>query len=117
MTSSGEEEGLQRQPLAVQARGGVLLVGIRVVPSASRTEVRGVYGDRLKIAVNAPPKGGKANARLILALAGWLGLRSDQVAVQTGHGGRDKVVAFSGIMEEELRQRLIRLLPDVESAR
>ena len=117
VTSSGKQEGLNPKAPVIQARGGVLLVGVRIMPSAPRTEVRGVYGERLKIAVNAPPEGGKANARLVQALAGWLGLRADQVAVQIGHGGRDKVVAFSGIMEEELRRRLNRLLPGGEPAR
>ncbi len=69
------------------------------------------------MAVNAPPEAGKANARLVQALAGWLDLRVDQVTVHTGHGGRDKVVAFSGIMEDELRGKLKRLLQDAEQAR
>jgi uncharacterized protein YggU (UPF0235/DUF167 family) len=70
-----------------------------------------MYGARLKIAVNAPPEAGKANARLVEALAGWLGLRADQVEVRSGHGARDKVVAFSGVEEDELRKKLNRLLP------
>jgi uncharacterized protein (TIGR00251 family) len=90
---------------------------MRVTPSAARTEIRGVYGDRLKVAVNAPPEAGKANSRLVQALAEWLDLRADQVTVQTGHTGRDKVVAFSGIMEQELRAKLNRLLQDAEQAR
>jgi uncharacterized protein len=81
-----------------------------VIPSAARTEVRGVYGDRLKVAVNAPPEGGKANNRLVEALAGWLGLRENQIWVETGHAARDKVVAFSGIIEHDLRDRLSKLL-------
>lgn len=85
-------------------------MGVRVIPSAARTEVRGVYGDRLKVAVNAPPEGGKANARLLQALAAWLDLRVDDVTVRSGHGGRDKVVAFSGTTEDELRERLSGLL-------
>ena len=87
-----------------------MVVGVRVIPSATRTEVRGVYGDRLKVAVGAPPEGGKANARLIQALARWLELRVDDVRVESGHAGRDKVVAFSGMMEDELRDKLNRLL-------
>lgn len=102
---------------AILARGGALLVGVRVMPSAARTEIRGVYGDRLKVAVNAAPEAGKANARLIQALTGWLDMRAEQVAVHAGHGSRDKIVAFSGIMEEELRGKLKRLLHDAEQAR
>jgi uncharacterized protein len=89
-------------------------VGVRVIPGAARTEIRGVYGDRLKVAVNAAPEGGKANARLVQALATWLDLRMDEVTVQSGHGGRDKVVAFSGIAESELRDKLSGLLHEAE---
>jgi len=117
VTSSGDGEGLNTEAPAIHARGGLLLIGVRVMPSAARTEVRGVYGDRLKVAVNAPPEAGKANARLVQALATWLGLRDEQVAVRVGHGGRDKVIAFSGIMEATLRSRLNRLLQDSERAR
>lgn len=117
VTSSGDGRGLSAEAPAIRARGGLLLIGVRVMPSAARTEVRGVYGDRLKVAVNAPPEAGKANARLIQALAMWLGLREEQVVVHAGHGGRYKVVAFSGIMEATLRSRLNRLLQDPERAR
>jgi uncharacterized protein len=72
--------------------------------------MRGVYGDRLKVAVNAPPEGGKANARLLQALAGWLDMPVDDVRLESGYTGRDKVVAFSGIMEDELREKLNRSL-------
>ncbi len=87
------------------------------MPSASRTEIRGLYGDRLKVAVNAPPEAGKANARLLQALCSWLGLRADQVTVHSGHTGRDKVIAFSGIMEAELRNRFDRSLREAGQAR
>ena len=110
VSSSGDDGGVGAAAPAIHARGGALLVGIRVIPSAARTEMRGVYGDRLKVAVSAPPEAGKANARLIQALAGWLELRVDDVRVESGHAGRDKVVAFSGMMEDELRDKLNRLL-------
>lgn len=110
VTSSGDEEGVGAPTPAIRARNGALLVGVRVIPSAARTEMRGVYGDRLKVAVSAPPEGGKANARLIQALAGWLEIRVDDVRVESGHAGRDKVVAFSSMMEDELRDKLNRLL-------
>ena len=109
VTSSGDG-GASPGTIGIHSRDGALLVGVRVLPSAARTEVRGVYGDRLKVAVNAPPEAGKANARLVQALAAWLGLKADMVTVRSGHGGRDKVVAFSGMTENELRDGLARLL-------
>lgn len=69
-----------------------------------------MYGDRLKVAVSAPPEGGKANAGLVESLADWLDVRTEDVRVESGHASRDKVVAFSGIEERELRDRLDRLI-------
>ncbi|OFW61055.1 MAG: hypothetical protein A2133_04470 [Actinobacteria bacterium RBG_16_64_13] len=85
-------------------------VGVRVSPSAPRTELRGIYGDRLKISVSAPPEDNRANHVLVEALAGWLGMRREAISVESGHGSRDKVVAFVGIDEAELRSRLTGLL-------
>jgi hypothetical protein len=72
--------------------------------------LRGVYGERLKVAVSAPPEDNRANNQLVEALAQWLGLRRDAVRIEAGHGSRDKVVAFTGIDEAELRSKLAGLL-------
>ncbi len=87
-----------------------LLLGVRVSPSAPRTALRGIYGDRLKISVSAPPEDNRANHLLVEALAGWLGMRREAISIESGHASRDKVVAFTGIGESELRSRLTELL-------
>jgi uncharacterized protein len=69
-----------------------------------------VYGDRLKVAVGAPPEDNRANQELVEALAGWLGLRREQVRVEAGFASRDKIVSLSGLSEDELRARLTALL-------
>lgn len=85
-------------------------MGVRVSPSAPQTALRGLYGERLKVSVSAAPEDNRANRQLVEALAGWLGLQCDKVRVHTGHGSRDKVIAFAGIDEAELRNRLVALL-------
>jgi uncharacterized protein YggU (UPF0235/DUF167 family) len=89
---------------------GQFCVGVRVSPSAQQTAVRGMYGERLKVAVVAPPEDNRANRQLEEALAGWLGFPRDTVRVLAGHGSRDKVIGFAGVNEEELRGRLLRLM-------
>lgn len=91
-------------------------MGVRVSPSARRTALRGVYGDRLKISVCAPPEDNRANQELTDALANWLEVSRDSVRVETGHGSRDKVVVFIGMDEPGLRQKLTGLL-DVDDRR
>jgi len=86
------------------------LIGVRVSPSAARTAVRGLYGERLKVSLSSPPEGGRANRELVGVLAGWLGLRRDRVRVEAGHGSRDKIVAIAGMDEVELRDRIAGLV-------
>jgi RNA polymerase-binding protein DksA len=72
--------------------------------------LHGVYGDRLKVSLTAPPEDSRANRQLEETLALRLGLRRADVRVETGHASRDKVVAFSGITDALLRTKLGALL-------
>ena len=95
--------------LAIRCAAGGLLVGFRVGPGAMRTAICGQYGDRLKVAVSAPPEDDRANRELLEKLSGWLGLARDDVTIVTGQTSRDKILAFRSIEEHELRSRLIAL--------
>ena len=87
-----------------------LLVGFRVSPSAAKTAVRGLYGERIKVSVNAPPEDGRANAELVEALVRWMGLERANIRIDSGHASRDKVVAFTHIDEAGLRDKLAALV-------
>jgi len=63
---------------------GFWLIRVKAVPGASRDEVAGVLGDRLKVRVSAPPEGGKANKAICKVLAERLGVQSRAVSVVTG---------------------------------
>jgi uncharacterized protein len=95
--------------LAIRCAADSLLVGFRVSPASVRTAVRGMYGERLKVAVSAPPEDDRANRELVSTVADWLGLPRDNVTIASGHASRDKTLAFKGIEEAELRSRLIAL--------
>jgi uncharacterized protein len=69
-----------------------------------------MYGERLKVSLNAPPEDNRANAELLRAFASWLGVRKESVSLQSGHASRDKVVAFAGMDEAELREKLVGLM-------
>lgn len=97
--------------LRVYPAGDSLCVGVRVSPSAPRTELRGLHGERLKVAVAAPPEDNRANRELEEGLARWLGVDRGTVQVLKGHASRDKVVAFTALTETRLRELLIAALP------
>jgi uncharacterized protein (TIGR00251 family) len=57
---------------------------LKVVPKASRDRIVGWVGDRLKIAVTAPPERGKANEAVVELLADTLELPASLVRIVSG---------------------------------
>jgi uncharacterized protein len=58
------------------------------------------------VRVAAPPERGRANQELLRHLADRLDLPREAVALVTGAGGREKVVALEGLGAEEADRRL-----------
>lgn len=85
---------------------GTVEFAVKVVPGASRSRLAGMLGTALKVAIAAPPEGGKVNAALCAFLAKQLGLRPAQIEVISGHTQPRKRVRIRGLSESELRQRL-----------
>jgi uncharacterized protein (TIGR00251 family) len=69
------------------------LLEVRVQPGASRTEVAGMLGDRLKVRIAAPAVDGRANSALVAFLADRLGVAKGQVEVVRGASNRSKTVS------------------------
>jgi uncharacterized protein (TIGR00251 family) len=94
--------------------GGVTLA-VRAQPGAKKTAIVGVYGEgaasRLKIAVQAPPVEGKANAALIEFLAELCGLPRNRIELQGGELSRSKVFLLCGITREAAERIFAPFLP------
>lgn len=85
-------------------------VQIHAQPGAKRTAVVGLYGDKLKIALNSPPVDGKANSTLIKFLAKELKLSKSNIHLISGDTCREKRLAFDKITDEELLNAFEKLL-------
>jgi len=82
--------------MSFEQRGGALIIDVQVVPRASRAAVGPEIGDRLRVAVTAPPVDGAANAAVIEALAAAFGVRRAAVSILRGETGRRKTVRIAG---------------------
>jgi len=72
--------------------GTDLVLEVRVQPRASRSEIAGLHGGRLRIRLQAPPVDGKANAALVEFLAAAFGVPRARVIIEHGLASRDKRV-------------------------
>ena len=81
---------------AAPAPGAALVFDIQVVPRASRPAVGALVGERLRVAVAAPPVDGAANAAVIEALAEAFGVPRRAVEIVRGQTGRRKTVRVAG---------------------
>ena len=92
--------------LEVTERGASVRFAVRVAPRARRPGVVGLHGGALKVAVEAPPVDGAANAALIALLARRLSVRKRDVAIVRGAGGRTKLVEVRGVDADAVRALL-----------
>lgn len=80
---------------------------VRVTPGARLSRVLGPHGDAVKVAIAAPPEGGRANAALRAFLAERLGLKLSAVRVLRGASSRDKRIGVEGLDLDGALRRLL----------
>jgi uncharacterized protein (TIGR00251 family) len=73
-----------------------LIIDIRVIPRARKSEVAGIRGNAILVRLNAPPVDGTANAELIRLLAVLLGVPQRNIQIVSGERSRGKRVRISG---------------------
>lgn len=74
------------------------------VPGSSRTEIRGLHGDALRVRLATPAEGGKANRELLRVLKRATG--AAEVTLLAGETSRKKAVLLRNIAVEQGRNLL-----------
>ena len=83
--------------------GGAVELAVHVQPRASRSKIVGEHGDRLKIAIAAPPVDGAANEALVEFLSEVFDVRRAAVTLIDGATGRQKRFRVEGVTLEQAR--------------
>jgi len=92
--------------LRLTAHAEGTLVGVKVVPGASRDRVVGPLGERLKVTVARPPQKGAANKAVARLLADALGIPTRDARLTAGHTRAEKTFLVRGLGPDEVRRRL-----------
>ena len=87
------------------AAGGVI-ISVRVIPRAGRSEIAGVRDGSLLVRLKAPPVDGAANEELIEVLAEALGVPRRDIIITGGMTSKQKRVRINGISVDRAASRL-----------
>ena len=79
---------------------------VKVHPRAKKNAIAGEIGDALKVALTAPPVGGRANEACIEFFAKLLQVPRSSVTIAAGETSRNKVIRVAGLSAGEVGQRL-----------
>jgi hypothetical protein len=90
----------------VETPDGVILP-VWAQPRAKKDRIVGEFNGCLKVAVTAPPEGGRANEAIAEVLAEALGLRTSAVQVVGGLTSRQKQVLVKGVKRETVERVLL----------
>ena len=85
----------------------VARIAVRVQPGARRDAlVDRLANGEWKLAVTAPPEGGRANEAVVELVAELLGVKRGQVEVARGASSRSKQIQVTGLETGEAERRL-----------
>ncbi len=68
------------------------ILELHVLPQGKKNEIIGLYNDRLKIKIEAPPVDGKANACLLRFLSEVLNVKISSLELIKGESSRQKQI-------------------------
>ena len=88
--------------LNITRQGEDILLSVKVVPKASRNRIVGELAGALKVSVSAAPERGAANAAVCKLIARALGLRIQQVRVESGLTSPRKTLRITGASPEQV---------------
>jgi uncharacterized protein (TIGR00251 family) len=80
----------------IRETGEGVLVSLLIQPRASKNEVAGPQGHRLKVRLTAPPVEGAANKMCLAFLAKCLGVPKSALEIVSGQASRQKQVLIRG---------------------
>ena len=80
----------------IKGEKGTLLL-LYIQPGASKSEIKGIHGTRLKISIKAPPVDGAANEAVIEFLADHYRIPRSRIHLISGKTSRQKNIWIQGL--------------------
>jgi uncharacterized protein (TIGR00251 family) len=78
----------------LETKDDALILNVKAIPGASKTEFAGVHEGRLRVRIAAAPEDGRANGTLVAFLAKTLGCSKKEIVIKSGEKSRLKTVCL-----------------------
>ena len=85
-------------------KNGAVVVNVRVVPRASKSEIVGAYEGALKVRIASPPVDGAANSELVRLFSKTFGVSKSEVEILSGQTSKTKQIKISNLTAEKFLQ-------------
>ncbi len=92
--------------LIIVEKNGSVTFPIRVVPSASKSEIVGELDGSLKLRIASPPVDGAANAEIIRFLAKKLGVPRSDVEIVSGQNSKNKRILIQNLSQSSFEEKI-----------
>ena len=103
---SGDLRPIGLSMINLEPHAAGIVLPVKAQAGAKRNGITGLHNGALKVAVTQAPERGKANRAIIETLAKSLKLRRSQVELLSGETNPEKRFLITGIVAEELAQRI-----------
>lgn len=81
-----------------------VIVNVRVIPRASKSEIVGIYDGALKIRISAPPVDGAANAEIVRFLSKTFGVSKSDVFILSGETSKNKRIKIENLSKSSFEE-------------
>lgn len=79
-----------------------IIVSVKIIPKACKSEVMGVEGEELKLRIAAIPEKGKANIEVVRLLSKKLKIAKSRIVILSGQASRHKRLLITGVSEDKI---------------
>ncbi len=93
-----------------ETKDGVVLT-VKAVPRAAKSEIAGVDDEWLRVRVKAPPVDGKANEALVKFFAEFFTVPKGSVSLVSGDTARLKRIKIFGVTAEKAKEAFSAVMP------
>ena len=99
--------GQYMSSLEISQSNGTVILGVKVIPSSSKTAIAGILDGVLKVKISSAPEKGKANQALIAFLANKLGIKKNAISITAGVTNSHKKISVTGISADIVIKMLL----------